>query len=126
MQQFFINSLKHGRVIVIVLVVMKYPRDQCVMGSLIPAAQQRQKRCILGAAPGGLHPHTRPRTIRSRIDKERIATGEIRTDPFKAVELTTVEPRKAKNLRVVDRAVRSWVSAVRLGRMEAMGMFTTV
>lgn len=25
---------------------------------------------------------------------------------FKAAELTTVEPRKAKNLRVVDRAVR--------------------
>ena len=45
---------------------------------------------------------------------------------FNAVELTTVEPRKAKNLRVVDRAVLSWVSVVRLGRMEAMGMFTTV
>ena len=44
----------------------------------------------------------------------------------KAVELTIVAPKKAKNFRDVDKAVRSSVSFVKLGRIEAIGTFTNV
>lgn len=44
----------------------------------------------------------------------------------KAVELTIVAPKKAKNLREVDSAVLSSASFVRLGRIEAIGTFTSV
>ena len=57
----------------------------------------------------------------------------IRSFPFpkkatkvKAVELTMVAPKKAKNLREVDSAVLSSVSFVRLGKIEAIGTFTKV
>ena len=43
-----------------------------------------------------------------------------------AVALTTVAPRKAKNFLVVDNAVRSSVSAVKLGKMDAIGTLTIV
>ena len=37
-----------------------------------------------------------------------------------------VDPMKAMNLRQVARTVRSFMSSVRAGRIDASGMFTTV
>ena len=45
---------------------------------------------------------------------------------FNAVALTTEAPRNPKNFLDVERAVLSSVLAVRLGRIDAIGIFTTV
>ena len=43
-----------------------------------------------------------------------------------AVAETMVEPMKARNLRHVARTVRSFMSSVRAGRIDASGILTTV